>query len=129
MFEQINQPFVNFSKQLAESALKAQQLALTNFEQVAALQLKAIETRVHATFEFIGEAAEVRDFDGVKAIWPKGFNLVKESGEHLFQVGQEAMTRSVKTGEAISQLVKTQVESANETLVKAAPAAKAARAK
>lgn len=129
MFEQINQPFVNFSKQLAESALKAQQLALSNFEQVAALQLKAIETRVNATFEFIGEAAEVRDFDGAKAIWPKGFNLVKESGEHLFQVGQEAMTRSVKTGEAISQLVKTQVESANETLVKAAPAAKAARAK
>lgn len=127
MFEQFNQPFVSYSKQLAESALKAQQLALGNFEDVAKLQLKAIESRVNAAFEFIGEASEVRDFDGVKAIWPKGFSLAKESGEQLFALGQEAMTRTVKTGEAISQLVKAQVEVANETVAKAAP--KAARAK
>lgn len=127
MFDQINQPLVNFGKQFAESALKAQQLALNNFEQVANLQLKALETRVNATFDFLGEAAEVRDFDGVKAIWPKGFNLVKESGEHLFKVGQDAMAQTVKTTEAISQLVKAQVESANDSIVKSAP--KAARAK
>lgn len=127
MFDQINQPFVSYSKQLAESALKAQQLALGNFEELAKLQLKAIEGRVNATFEFLGEAAEVRDFDGVKSIWPKGFNLAKESGEEFFALGQEAMTRSAKTGEAISQLVKTQVESANEAVAKATP--KAARAK
>jgi len=128
MFEQINQPLVNLGKQFADSAIKAQQLALNNFEQLAALQLKAVEARMNATFEFLGEAAEVRDFDGVKAIWPKGFNLAKESGEHLFAVSQEAMGHTVKTSEAISQLVKTQVESANDTMVKA-PAAKAARAK
>ena len=128
MFEQFNQPFVSYSKQFAESALKAQQLALGNFEELTKLQMKAMEERVNATFEFIGEASEVRDFDGVKAIWPKGFNLVKESGEQLFALGQEAMTRNVKTGEAISQLVKTQVEAAGETVAKAAPA-KAARAK
>jgi hypothetical protein len=108
--------------------MKAQQLALGNFEEVAKLQLKAIEGRVNATFEFLSEASEVRDFDGAKAIWPKGFNLAKESGEELFALGQEAMTRSVKTGEAISQLVKNQVEVANEAVTKAAPA-KAARAK
>jgi hypothetical protein len=127
MFDQFNQPFVSYSKQLAESALKAQQLALGNFEDLAKLQLKAIEGRVNATFEFLGEASEVRDFDGVKAIWPKGFSLAKESGEELFALSQEAMTRTAKTGEAISQLVKTQVESANEAVAKAAP--KAARAK
>lgn len=127
MFDQINQPFVSYSRQFAESALKAQQLALGNFEELAKLQMKAMEDRVNATFEFFGEAAEVRDFDGVKAIWPKGFNLAKESGEQLFALGQEAMTRNVKTGEAISQLVKAQVEAANESVTKAAP--KAARGK
>ena len=127
MFEQFNQPFVSYSKQFADSALKAQQLALGNFEELAKLQLKAVESRVNAAFEFLGEAAEVRDFDGVKAIWPKGFNLAKESGEELFALSQEVMTRNVKTGEAISQLVKSQVEAANETVTKAAP--KAARAK
>jgi ABC-type oligopeptide transport system substrate-binding subunit len=127
MFDQFNQPFVSYSKQLAESALKAQQLALGNFEDLAKLQLKAIESRVNATFEFLGEAAEVRDFDGVKAIWPKGFSLAKESGEELFALSQEAMTRTAKTNEAISQLVKSQVETANEVVTKAAP--KAARAK
>ncbi len=127
MFDQINQPFVSYSRQFAESALKAQQLALGNFEDLAKLQMKAMEDRVNATFEFFGEAAEVRDFDGVKAIWPKGFNLAKESGEQLFALSQEAMTRNVKTGEAISQLVKSQVEAANDSVTKAAP--KAARAK
>ena len=123
MFDTINQPVFDFSKQLAESALKAQALALQNFEQVASLQLKTVETRVNATFAFLGEAAEVRDFDGVKAMWPKGVALVKESGEQFYALGQEALTRTVKTNEAISNLVKAQVETANECLSKA-PAAK-----
>lgn len=127
MFDQINQPFVALSRQIAESAIKAQQLALGNFEDLTKLQLKAIEGQINASFEFFGEASEVRDFDGAKAIWPKGFNLVKESGEQLVALSQEAMNRNVKTGEAISQLVKSQVEAANESVAKAAP--KAARAK
>lgn len=127
MFEQFNQPVVSFGKQIADNALKAQALALQNFEQVASLQLKALESRVHAAFAFFGEAAEVRDFDGVKAIWPKGFNLVKESGEQLFAVSQEAVGHTVKTSEAIGQLIKSQVESANDAIVKAP--IKAAKAK
>lgn len=123
MFDTINQPVFDFSKQLAESALKAQALALKNFEQVANLQLKTVETRVNATFAFLGEAAEVRDFDGVKAIWPKGVALVKESGEEFYALGQETLTRTVKTNEAIGDLVKAQVETAKEGLTKA-PAAK-----
>lgn len=127
MFEQFNQPVFAFGKQLAESGLKAQQIALQNFEQVAHLQLKALETRVNATFAFLGEAAEVRDFEGVKAIFPKGVSLVKEAGEQAYAVGQEALSHTVKASEAIGNLVKSQVEAANESL-KAAPV-KAARAK
>ena len=127
MFENFNQPVINFGKQFADSAMKAQQLALANFEQVANLQLKALETRVNATFEFLGEAAEVRDFDGVKSIWPKGFALVKESGEQLFATNQEALGHTVKTSEAISQLIKSQVETANDSMVKQASKAKSAK--
>lgn len=127
MFEQFNQPVVSLGKQFADNAIKAQALALQNFEQVAALQLKTLESRVNAAFAFFGEAAEVRDLDGIKAIWPKGFALVKEAGEEIFAAGQEAVGHTVKTSEAIGQLIKTQVESANEVVTKAP--AKAAKAK
>ena len=126
MFE-INSQFVTFSKQIAESAFQAQRLALENFERVAGLQLKTLEERTHATFAFIGEASEVRDFEGVKAIFPKGVSLVKESSERFFAVGQEVFGQSLKASETIGQLVKTQMESVGEEVAKAAP--KASRSK
>lgn len=126
MFE-INTQFVTFGKQIADSAFQAQRLALENFERVAGLQLKTLEERANATFAFINEAAEVRDFEGVKAIFPKGVNLVKESGERFFAVGQEVFGQNLKASETIGQLVKNQLETVGEEVAKAAP--KAARTK
>lgn len=122
MFE-FNQPFVSYSRQLADATIKAQQLALENFESIARLQLKTAENRLNATFTFLGEAAEVRDLEGIRAIWPKSFHLAREAGEELLTLGQETLQRTARTGEAIAQLVKAQVEAANEGIAKAAPKA------
>ena len=70
MYEQINSQVLAFSKSFADNAMKAHNLAVEGFERITALQLKTLENRVSATVEFFSEAAEVRDFDGIKTIWP-----------------------------------------------------------
>lgn len=127
MFEQFNSQFVNATKQFADSALKANSLALQNFERAVGVQLKTFESGVTATVAFLGEAAEVRDLDGVKSIWPKGVALVKSSSEQFYNAGQEVFGQTLKTTEAIGQLYKSQFDAANDGIVKTA--AKAAKGK
>ena len=114
MFEQFNSQFVNATKQFADSALKANSLALQNFERALGVQLKTFETGVNATVAFLGEAAEVRDLDDAKAIWPKGLALVKSSSEQFYNAGQEVFGQTLKTSEAIANLYKSQFEAAQE---------------
>jgi translation elongation factor EF-Ts len=127
MFENVHTQFLSFGKQVAENTFKAQLLALESLERVADLQIKTIENRMNATMAFIGEAAEVRDFDSAKTFWPKGVNLVKESTEQLVATTQEVLGHSLKASEAMGQLARSQYEAVNEGVTKTA--AKAARAK
>ncbi|MCK9538921.1 phasin family protein [Dokdonella sp.] len=123
MFEQINNQSLNLGKNYADAFVKAQGLALAGFERITELNLKTFEDRVKASVEFWTEAAEVRDFDGAKAIWPKGVQLAKESAEKLFANGQEVIGVSLKTGEAIGSLAKGSLENTVETVTKEASAA------
>jgi hypothetical protein len=123
MFEQINSQFVTATKLFADSALKANSLAFQNFERAVGVQLKTFEAGVNATVAFLGEAAEVRDLEGVKTIFPKGVALVKASSEQFYNAGQEVFGQTLKTGEAIGQLYKAQFDAANEGVVKTAAAA------
>ena len=118
MYEQINTQALAFSKTFADTAFKANSLYVEGFERITNLQLKTLENRVAAAVEFWSEAAEARDFDAMKAIWPKSVNLVKETTEKLYANGQEVLNVAVKTGEAIGQLAKGSFENANETFTK-----------
>jgi phasin family protein len=129
MYEQINSQALAFSKSFADTAFKANSLAVEGFERITNLQLKALENRVAATVEFWTEAAEVRDFDSMKSFWPKGVNLVKETTERLYANGQEVLNVAVKTGEALGQLAKGSIETANETFTKQVNATAAAAKK
>ena len=132
MFEQINSQFATLTKQFADSALKANSLALQNFEHAVGVQLKTFEAGFSQTVAFLGEAAEVRDLEGAKAIFPKGVQLVKQSGEQFYNAGQEVLGQSLKTGEAIGQLYKAQFDAANDNVrstVNAAAASAQATAK
>jgi phasin family protein len=124
MYEQINTQALAFSKTFADAAFKANSVAVEGFERITSLQLKAFEARVAATVEFWSEAAEIRDFDGFKTIWPKGVNLVKETTEKMYANGQEVLNVAVKTGEALGQLAKGSIENANETFTKQVNVAK-----
>lgn len=127
MFEQYSNPFAAMTQNFAANTLKANTLAFQNIERVVGLQLKTFQDTLNATVAFMGEAAEVRDMEGAKAIWPKGVALVKDSTETMYSTSQEVFGSTLKTNEAIGQIYKAQFESANEGLVKTAT--KAARAK
>ena len=118
MYEQINTQALAFSKTFADTAFKANSLYVEGFERITNLQLKALENRVAAAVEFWSEAAEVRDFDGFKTIWPKSVNLVKETTEKLYANNQEILNVTVKTSEALGQLAKGSFEAANENFTK-----------
>jgi phasin family protein len=126
MFEQINTPSLALGKGYVDAFVKAQGLALAGLERITELNLKAFEDHVKASVDFWSEAAEVRDFEGVKAIWPKGVQLAKENAEKLYANGQEVAGVSAKTTEAIGSLAKGSFESTNETITKQVNAAKKA---
>jgi Phasin protein len=134
MYQQFNDQFAKSTRQFADATAQVGRLALENTEAVFGLQLATFEENMNATFAFFGEWAEVRDFDGVKAVWPKGMQIARENVERTIGTGQEVFGRTIKTQEAIAKIAKTQFESAAETVqadaenvVKAATGRKAAR--
>jgi len=127
MFEQFNsKQAINLSKQFADTAFKAQGLALASIERAFDLQLKTFENRVNAAVEFATEAADVRDIEGVKTLFPKSAALAKDSAEKYYATSQELVGITVKTGEAIGDLIRGSIESANESVIQK-PAKKAAK--
>jgi phasin family protein len=129
MYEQMNTQFLAFGKSFTDNAFKAHSLAVEGFERITDLHMKALESRVNATVEFWSEAAEVRDFDALKAFWPKGVNLVKESSEKFYANGQEVFGVSLKTAEALGQLAKGNFEIANDNFNKQVNVVKTATAR
>lgn len=112
MYQQFNEQFAAATRQFADTAAQVNRLALDNAEAVFGLQIAAIEDRVNATFAFFGEAAEARDFDALKTLFPKGVQVARENVERAVSTGQEAFGRTLKTNEAIAELAKSQVETA-----------------
>ncbi|MBW8850474.1 MAG: phasin family protein [Xanthomonadales bacterium] len=132
MYPQFNDQFAKSARQFADTTAQVGRLALENTEAVFGLQLAAIEENMNATFAFWGELADVRDFDGLKAAWPKGAQVARENVERSIGAGQEAFGRTLKTNEAIAQIAKSQFETVAATVqadaekvVKAASARKA----
>lgn len=115
MFEQISHQWINMSKRFADTAIKAQGLAVEGFEKTLNLNLKALEERVEATVGFVSDATAARDFETVKTLWPKGLNLAKESAEKLVAASQEVMALTLKTNESIGALYANDVQAATET--------------
>ena len=110
MYQQFNEQFSKSTRQFADTTAQVGRLALANTEAVFGLQLSAIEENMNATFAFFGELADVRDADGLKAVWPKGVQVARENVERAIGAGQEVFGRTLKTNEAIAQIAKTQYE-------------------
>lgn len=109
---QYNEQFAAATRQFADAAARINHLALENAQKVFGMQLAAIEENTEATFSFLGQAADVRDLDGLKTLFPKGVQIARENVERVISVGQEVLGATVKTNEAIAELARTQIESA-----------------
>lgn len=115
MYQQFNEQFAAATRQFADTAAQVNRLAIENVEAAFGLQMAAIEDRANATFAFLGEAAEVRDADGLKKIWPKGVQVARENVERSVAIGQEVIGRTTKANEQISDITKSQLEATAKT--------------
>jgi phasin family protein len=126
MFEQMNAQSLQLGKSYVDAFAKAQAVAMEGFERITDLQIKTLEDRVNAAVQFWSEAAEVRDFEGARAFWPKGVQLAKENAEKLYATSQEVFGVTLKTTEALGALAKGSFETTNETIAKQVNTAKKA---
>lgn len=130
MYQQFNEQFAAASRQFADTAAQINRLALDHASTAFGLQLAAFEQGAKATFAFLGEVAEVRDADQLKAVWPKGLQVARENAERALATGQDVFGRTLKANEAIGQVAKAQFEAATARAQDAAETvAKAAKAK
>ena len=109
---QFNEQFTKATSQFADVAANVNRLALQNAEKAFGLQLATFEENTSAAFAFIGELVEVRDFDGLKDVLPKGAQVVRSSAERSMGTAQEVFANTIKTNEAIGALAKGQFEQA-----------------
>ena len=107
---QFNDQMTKSTAQFADVAANVNRLALENAQKAFGLQLAAIEENTAAAFAFWGELTNVRDFDDVKAVMPKGAQIARATTERSLGAMQEVIANSVKTNEAISALAKGQFE-------------------
>lgn len=110
---QFNDQFSKAASQFANAAASINRLALENAEKAFGLHLAAVEENVNAAFAFAGELIDVRDAEGLKAVWPKGIQVARASAERSLGAAQEAFAGTIKTNEAIGTLAKTQFEQAS----------------
>lgn len=128
MTQQLNTQIFAYTKQLADSAFKAQSLALKGLEKVAELQLAAFEKHAQATTEFFSDVFETRDADGLRTLWEKGANLSRQNAERAVAVTQEIFAVTQKTAESLNALVQEQQQAANDAVAAPVAAVKKAAA-
>ncbi len=125
MTNQYNNQIFAFTKQFTDSAFKAHSLALKGLEKVAELQLKAFEEQTKTAADFVAEAMETRDADGLRGLWEKGSSLSRENAERAVSVSQEVLAITQKTAESLNAMVQEQRQAANDAV--SAPVAAATR--
>lgn len=116
MTQQLNTQVFAYAKQLTDSAFRAHSVALKGLEQVAELQIKALEKHSDATAQFIADAMETRDANGLRVLWEKGASLGREQAEHMVAVSQEVIAVTQKTAESLGALAQEQQYVANDVV-------------
>ena len=129
MTQQLNVQVFAYAKQLTDNAFKAQSVALKGLEKIAELQIKALEKQSQVAADFIAEALETRDAEGLRTLWEKGTALSRENAERAVAVTQEIIAVTQKTAESLTALAQEQQQAANDAVAAPAAAVKKAVAK
>lgn len=116
MTQQLNSQIFAYAKQLSDNAFKAHALTIKSLEQVAELQLAALEKQAQATADFIAQAVEVRDVEALRGLWEKGASISREQAEQAVTVTKEVIAVAQKTAESLNTLVQEQQKAANEAV-------------
>ncbi len=123
MFEQMNSQILSFSKQFAESVVKANTVAVEHFEKIIDVQLKGFEDRMTTMAELVETAAVVKNPEEFRAFMPKSISMIKTVAEKNVALGQEIAGITTRSTETLVNLVKGQFEVANDSIVKASKVA------
>lgn len=121
---QFNEQFLSFSKQFADNAFKAHALTLNSLQTLAGMQFKTLQEQAEVSSQFVAEAMETRDMDGVRSLWEKGTSLSRDNAERALATSQEMLAVTQKTAESLAALVQEQRQAANEAVTAPVAAAK-----
>jgi hypothetical protein len=114
--QQINSQMFAYARQFAESAFKAQAIALQGFEQIADLQFGALEKQSGLTNDFFAAATETRTADGVRGLWEKGMTINRDSAERAVNVAREIFAVTQKTAQSLGELLKEQQQAVKDAV-------------
>ncbi|GAA0683104.1 hypothetical protein FHW84_001144 [Dyella sp. SG562] len=128
MTQQLNAQVFAYAKQLTDNAFKAQSVAFKALEKIAELQFQALEKQSQVTSDYIADALETRDIEGLRTLWEKGSALSRENAERAVAVTQEIIAVTQKTAESLSALVQEQQQAANDAVSAPVAAVKKAAA-
>ena len=123
MYSQFQKQTLDFGKQFAEQAYKAQVTALKGISDIQNMQVKALEAQAKSNLAFIADSLEAREIQDVTALWPKGLDFARESVEAAYTTGQEIMDVAQKTVEQFGVMARSNLKAANDAAT--APAKKA----
>ncbi|MDO5505160.1 MAG: phasin family protein [Pseudoxanthomonas suwonensis] len=112
MYQYNNEQFAAGARQFADVFAQINRLALDNAEKAFALQMATLEENTNAAFAYFGELVEARDFEDLKAAWPKGVQIARENVERAIGTQQEVLGHTLKANESIAQIAKGQFEQA-----------------
>ena len=107
-----NEQVTAATRQFADTAAKINTIAVDSARAIFEAQLEALQDRAAATFAFWGEAAQVRDFDGAKNLWPKGVQVARENVERAVATTQDVAEKTTKAAEQVGLIAKGQFEAA-----------------
>jgi hypothetical protein len=124
MTQQLNVQVFAYAKQLTDNAFKAQSVALKGLEKIAELQIQALEKQSQVASDFIADALETRDAEGLRTLWEKGAALSRENAERAVAVTQEIIAVTQKTAESLTALAQEQQQAANDAVAAPVAAAK-----
>jgi Phasin protein len=124
MFEQLNTQVLSFSKQFAESLIKANAVTVDHFEKIVDVQLKGFEDRLSTMADFVESAAVVKNAEDMRAFMPKGVAFVKTSAEKQIALNQELAAIATRTTEQLVSMAKGQFDVANDAVTKTVKSAK-----
>lgn len=123
MFEQMSSQILSFSKQFADSVVKANTVAVDHFEKIIDVQLKGFEDSMTTMAELVESAAVVKSPEEFRAFMPKSISMIKAVAEKNVALSQEIAGITTRSTETLVGLVKGQFDVANDSIVKASKVA------